>query len=120
MKFAVIIDPANTAHLIGLRYGELTALYVDNATDPEEFAASELSLGSGAPRVYITQRQAVSPRHLYLVTDPAGQLLIRPHQVTVAERTAVAEICPWTYPADGGQPWFDPLPPADARKRRLA
>ncbi len=69
---------------------------------------------------YITRRQAVSPRHLYLVTDPAGQLLIRPHQVTVAERTAVAEVCPWTYPTDGGKPWFDPLPTEDARKRRLA
>jgi hypothetical protein len=57
MKWAVIKDPA-TGNLVGLRYGELSALYVNNVTDPEEFAASELALGSNAPRVYITQRQA--------------------------------------------------------------
>lgn len=69
---------------------------------------------------YIAHRQAVSPRHFYLVTDPAGQLLVQPRQLAAADKSAVAEAAPWTFPTDAGTGWFDPLPTEDARKRRLA
>jgi len=69
---------------------------------------------------YVGQRQEVSPRHYYLVTDPAGRLLVRPNPMAAGGQASVADLADWQYPTDDGKSWFDPLPTADAKKRRLA
>ncbi len=70
---------------------------------------------------YIANRQRVSPRQLYLVTDPAGRVLVHPDPAVADARPKLPEVVGWDYPQFAGRDWFalDGLPKAE-RERRLA
>jgi len=68
---------------------------------------------------YVGQRQALSPRHYFLVTDPAGELLVRPTPLQNDGSAAVTDVINWKYPTFDGASCFATLPDAE-RKERLA
>ena len=69
---------------------------------------------------YIANRQRVSPRHLYLVTDPGGRLLVHPDRAVVAARPPLDPLVGWAYPTFDDRPWFDTALPAKEKARRMA
>jgi PAS domain S-box-containing protein len=63
---------------------------------------------------YVNNRQRNSPRHLYLVTDPSGRLLIHPDPKVPKSRPELSSVIGWEYPVFGGRSWFDTqLAPTD-------
>lgn len=68
---------------------------------------------------YVGNRQRISPRHYYLVTDPNGKVLV--HPTAAADwRPALTEVVGWADPQFEGVSWFDTGLGADAKRRRMA
>ncbi|MFO0848451.1 MAG: response regulator [Gemmataceae bacterium] len=67
---------------------------------------------------YLEARSRVSPRHQFLVADPAGNLLFHPNPGTTAAGGPVAGVAGWEFPSDA---WAAPgEPPADRDRRAAA
>jgi PAS domain S-box-containing protein len=70
---------------------------------------------------YVVNRQRVSPRHFYVVTDPNGRVLIHPDPAVPDARPAIRSLVNWEYPTFGGHDWFETAAlSADERKKRMA
>lgn len=65
---------------------------------------------------YIRNRQRISPRHLYFVADPAGQLLIHPYGDDSTRDHSIVGLLPWEYPPAN---WFDTSVSKSEKRERL-
>ncbi|MCU0702400.1 MAG: response regulator [Fimbriiglobus sp.] len=68
---------------------------------------------------YVNNRQRISPRHYYIVTDPAGRVLVHPTKAADPART-LPEVVQWKYPSFEGRGWFDTTLEPEAKWRRMA
>ncbi len=70
---------------------------------------------------YVSNRQRVSPRHFYVVTDPNGRVLIHPDPLVPDARPPIRSLVNWEYPTFRGHDWFETAALSDPdRKKRMA
>ena len=65
---------------------------------------------------YVRNRQRTSPRHLYFVANPKGELLIHPYGDEASREPDLTKLLPWNYPEEN---WFDTSAPEKAKQERL-
>ena len=65
---------------------------------------------------YVRNRQRTSPRHLYFVADPKGELLIHPYGDEASREPDLTKLLPWNYPEEN---WFDTSAPKNVKQERL-
>jgi PAS domain S-box-containing protein len=68
---------------------------------------------------YVGNRQRISPRHLYLVTDPTGRMLVHPTAAT-DRQAALTDVIGWEPPRFEGRSWFDTDLAGELKQRRMA
>lgn len=67
---------------------------------------------------YVANRQRISPRHFYLVSDPSGHLLIHPDSGVPDGRQRLEQLVDWEYPTFEGHSWFNTTDVSDKDKQR--
>ena len=65
---------------------------------------------------YIRNRQRISPRHLYFVADPSGQLVIHPYGEDSERPRDIVGLLPWDYPPAN---WFDTAASKPVKQERF-
>jgi PAS domain S-box-containing protein len=67
---------------------------------------------------YVENRQRISPRHVYLVTDPTGRLFVHP---TAADPTrTLPQVLATDFPQFEGKSWLETDLSPTAKRRRMA